>query len=1569
CCFVCSNMAVVIRLQGLSVTAGSEDIRTFFTGLRIPDGGVHIIGGERDEAFIMFASDEDARRAMMRSGGCIKGTPVNLLLSSKSEMHSLLEESARKADSKTRGIYTEPGKRVSMEKGPMPFNKGLRSDVQRVDRHESRDYPSTSVDPEVPRQRGRGPSENKLYVIMRGMPYSASPEDVCQFFNGLRIDDILFLKNAEGMPSGDAIVRFATKEDAYNGLLRSRFYMGPRYVVVNRSSKENWVKGGGTLESECLEGSPPQRARSRSPISYRSRSRSPTHEEYCILFENLPPMVEKRDVRLFLKPVSLKDEQIIIFPPPKDTKSKSAFVIFKSLTDYCSGLAHNKEMLYNKIVYVSPISKEKMVSMLETSINPGNSRRSAEESLPQQTNLDSQMRCVYVRNLPFDIRKAEIINIFHGFGLIEDWVILVRNERVGLGEALVIFQSEDEAMAALHLNGKVFHGSELIMKLISMAQMEKFAVHEQPMDGQPDRNFQRPRVFRDGPQVYNQTPTEDFQKRPDFQQGYGGPGPNGYRRQSYESSDPQFYGPNCVKLVNLPSQIKIQEIYDFCYGYREIHNQSQECSFKVAKFPENFNRNRYRDVSPYDHSRVRLEGSENDYINASLITMEEAQRRYILTQGPLRNTCGHFWLMIWEQQSKAVIMLNRVIEKGSEKCAQYWPSEEDGEMDFDDTGFIVLLQSEDVEPNYTIRRLDLQNRKTGETRSVYHFHYTAWPDFGVPESPASFLSFLFKVRDSGSLGPENGPAVVHCSAGIGRSGTFALVDTCLVLMDKRKDPSSVDIQKVLLDMREYRMGLIQTPDQLRFSYMAVMEGAKTILGGTLQRPLFSPENVKTDCVEQTHLGREGNLSPNEEKLGEVKALNTRQRIRKERIDSTAQKVQKMKMKLSDSEKRKENWQFWKPVLLNVGVGAAVAMDIHGKIRDVLAETVKGERHHDLYPLTEEDFMHALQRRGIVDDVMKDLHFSNDASHTGAESVKKFGNQLVDQNFTQLKANISPQRRHLYLQVQGGKAFLEHLKEPEPLPGQVTSTFSLHLHFRNQRFQSKPVPCACEPDFQEGFLLEVHRDGPGDASKMLDATAMLSICDPVHMVLIKTDTSGETTLVSSYFLDWRTVLCAPSGKTSIAVELFGVGAESKIPAGVLNLKLELYPPLTVTLSPEVITTQKSLERQKTAEKERLFLVYAKQWWQEFLEIRSSNQSKLVKIFAQDENGVNRPVCSYVRVLRAGRLLESPRQAARFVSLLAQERTPMVGGGAKQEQWSSMMAFLCCNKARGYLNGDCEDHATLLCSLLLGFGMDAYVCVGTKAKNIPHTWVLTCGTDGSITFWESFTAHRYLHFPMDPYDPPAIPQTKPNHPYKTIGCVFNHKTFMANCQVSDAVETCVFDFTDGSRWKSMSEEALRSVCNPGSTSSLPLTPPLRSPSVAPHEASNQLELEMRYLIAEHRKDLGLVTVWDDHLSYLLSAALSAYELERCTGVTCGDEEFQDAVRRAVPDGHTFKGFPIHFLHQNARRVFATSLRSPFCEEIVCCRGDHVRLAVRVRVFAYPESTCAVWIMFACKYRSVL
>ncbi|XP_059832576.1 centrosomal protein of 76 kDa isoform X2 [Hypanus sabinus] len=639
------------------------------------------------------------------------------------------------------------------------------------------------------------------------------------------------------------------------------------------------------------------------------------------------------------------------------------------------------------------------------------------------------------------------------------------------------------------------------------------------------------------------------------------------------------------------------------------------------------------------------------------------------------------------------------------------------------------------------------------------------------------------------------------------------------------------------------------------------------------------------------------------------------------------------------------------------------MNIHERIRGILSESFQDEQGRSSQGLSEADLVKALQRRGIVDDVMKELSFLT-VPDKEATSSSKPATHFVDKEPRELKkTNIDPTRRNLYLQVLGGRAFLEHLQEPQPLPGQVCSTFKLYLHFRNQRFHSKPVPCACEPDLQDGFLLEVHKDSLGDGSKMADATTLLSICDPVHMVLIKTDTSSEITLIASHYLEWRSILSSPDGKISMSVELLGVGTESKVPVGILNLKLEIYPHLMQPLSQEVVDTQLTLERQKSAEKERLYLIYAKQWWREYLQIRPSHNTRLVKIFAQDENGINRPVCSYIKPLRAGRLLDTPRQAARFVNVLGYERATTVGGGSKQEQWCTLLSFLCKGK------GDCEDHATLLCSLLLGFGLDAYVCVGTKARRVPHTWVMTYGTSGNVVFWESLTGCRYVHQPVNPDDPPLVEQPKRAYPYCSIGCLFNHQSFYANCQPSDTVELCHFDLNDESKWKPMSTEAIRSVCAPGSSISLPPFPPLCAPMIDAAVASNEIELALRGLISEHRKDLGLNTVWDDNLSYLLSPALAAYEIERTTGVSAGNEEFQDAIKRAVPDGHTFKGFPIHFVHQNPRRAFATCLRSPFCEEIICCRGDQVRLAVRVRVYPYPESACAVWIMFACKYRSVL
>ncbi|XP_076385734.1 tyrosine-protein phosphatase non-receptor type 2 isoform X2 [Megachile rotundata] len=266
--------------------------------------------------------------------------------------------------------------------------------------------------------------------------------------------------------------------------------------------------------------------------------------------------------------------------------------------------------------------------------------------------------------------------------------------------------------------------------------------------------------------------------------------------------------------------------------YQHIRNECSNFSYTYneSRKPQNKNLNRYRDVLPYDHSRIILKRGPCDYINANLIRVDRAHRQYILTQGPLENTAGHFWLMVWEQNSKAVLMLNKIIEKNHVKCYQYWPlgDSENNTMMFADVGIKVTYISKTESSDYTTRVLKLTDLETNESREILHFHYTTWPDFGVPQSPTAFLSFLTTVRQSGALDQNVGPPVVHCSAGIGRSGTFCLVDTCLILIEEN-GLNSVNVRDVLIEMRRYRMGLIQTPGQLRFSYAAIIEGAKQLL--------------------------------------------------------------------------------------------------------------------------------------------------------------------------------------------------------------------------------------------------------------------------------------------------------------------------------------------------------------------------------------------------------------------------------------------------------------------------------------------------------------------------------------------------------------------------------------------------------------------------------------------------------------------------------------------------------------------------------------------------------------------
>ncbi|XP_067052052.1 tyrosine-protein phosphatase non-receptor type 2-like isoform X2 [Acropora muricata] len=328
-------------------------------------------------------------------------------------------------------------------------------------------------------------------------------------------------------------------------------------------------------------------------------------------------------------------------------------------------------------------------------------------------------------------------------------------------------------------------------------------------------------------------------------------------------------------------------------------------SLTAARLPENRQLNRYRDVLPYDHSRVILKDGPPDYINANLVEISRLNRRYILTQGPLSHTAKHFWQMIWEQNTTAIIMLNRVVEKNQVKCFQYWPcgqaADHSDMLEFED--FKVYYLKEVGNDYFTIRTLELENFVTGEKRCIYHFHYQTWPDFGVPTSPATFLAFLFEVRQKGVLSPDVGPSVIHCSAGIGRSGTFVMVDSILKEIESTGDMEQISITDVLLEIRQYRVGLIQTPDQLRFTYLAILEGVKVLMPAIYQKATENHwkaneerENEKENLDEVTT-----GDAKSEEDSGDETPPPVPERRRPEDAASTADEPRAKIIRLSEDE--------------------------------------------------------------------------------------------------------------------------------------------------------------------------------------------------------------------------------------------------------------------------------------------------------------------------------------------------------------------------------------------------------------------------------------------------------------------------------------------------------------------------------------------------------------------------------------------------------------------------------------------------------------------------------------------
>lgn len=283
------------------------------------------------------------------------------------------------------------------------------------------------------------------------------------------------------------------------------------------------------------------------------------------------------------------------------------------------------------------------------------------------------------------------------------------------------------------------------------------------------------------------------------------------------------------------------------------HLQHQECkvlfSRKVGQEDRNISKNRYKNILPYDYTRVILrkplspssrsdtntaDKLDSDYINANYIKLVDEEmisrqtkpvphsKIYIATQGPLPNTVNDFWWMVWQEKSDCILMVTKEVERGKNKCCCYWPTLKQPVLR---CGPIKVTIVSDVTytEDYSLREFNLsytggdENNDCLTVHRVVQYHYRAWPDQNIPSDPNSILKFLKRVNDD----PPKGPMIVHCSAGIGRSGTMIVID---MLLDQLKHCGlgyEIDIQRIVKMARAQRSGLVQTEAQYKFIYLAV----------------------------------------------------------------------------------------------------------------------------------------------------------------------------------------------------------------------------------------------------------------------------------------------------------------------------------------------------------------------------------------------------------------------------------------------------------------------------------------------------------------------------------------------------------------------------------------------------------------------------------------------------------------------------------------------------------------------------------------------------------------------------
>ncbi|XP_076819208.1 receptor-type tyrosine-protein phosphatase alpha-like [Clavelina lepadiformis] len=289
---------------------------------------------------------------------------------------------------------------------------------------------------------------------------------------------------------------------------------------------------------------------------------------------------------------------------------------------------------------------------------------------------------------------------------------------------------------------------------------------------------------------------------------------------------PENYGRHAMRASQLRQELRILRDEDN-RGFLEQFTQelplalsNLSMSSNAAKKEENLSKNRFKNVIPYDKTRVKLtpidDDPNSDYINANYIDSYDVPKKYIATQGPKANTISDFWRMVWQSECGVIVMLANVIENGKRKCEKYWP-EPNQPINYNQIR--VSLLSEAKYDDYVVRGFTLSKLEE-ETRQVVQLQYLTWPDHGVPALTTGIIRFNERARKCFKKSRLPGPIVVHCSAGVGRTGTFIAFN---VLMRELNYKASVNVYETVLSLRKQRIAMVQTARQYIFLHYLITE--------------------------------------------------------------------------------------------------------------------------------------------------------------------------------------------------------------------------------------------------------------------------------------------------------------------------------------------------------------------------------------------------------------------------------------------------------------------------------------------------------------------------------------------------------------------------------------------------------------------------------------------------------------------------------------------------------------------------------------------------------------------------